>query len=118
MGREPILLEVPEQRERRVEESKPAIGSINRDRNGDALQHRRMRGDVALQLGLDAFEVGQVSGKAEQLTARELARWRERRLLQLEEPARAADHDMAVLDRGLIAIPRLRGKRLAGPGAG
>ena len=87
-GREPGGVEPPQPGECRVEEFEPSVRSKDRDRGREALQHRGMGADVTAQLALRAFEIGAVEGKADGLAVGA------RHLVQFEQPALAADHDM------------------------
>ena len=108
LGGEPVLLEPPQLREGGVEEVEPRVGAVDRDRDGDVLEHLAMGGDVARQLGLDVLEVGEVEGEAD-----DLAVAAERRLGELDQAARAADDDVVALGLRHLGLPRALGERAA-----
>ena len=92
LGAEPVLLETPEPREGGVEEGEPRVGAVDRDGDGDVLQHLGMGRDVARELGLLVLELGEVAGVAD-----DVAVGAERRLGDVDEAARAADDDVVAL---------------------
>ena len=102
MPGEPILLDAPQPGEGRVEEAQPLVGAIDRDRGMDVFEHLAVRVDVPDQFGFRALEVGAVDRKADR------AAGPVGQLANLEQPARAADHDVPplALDRAVRRRPR------------
>ena len=91
-----------------VEELHAGVGAIDHDAGGQVLQHLRMGGDVAGELGLGLLEARHVEGVAGEAAVRE------RLLREVEQPAIAAhDHVLALRLRRLEIAGAIR-QRLGG----
>src|SRR5690606_33719152 len=110
LGAEKILFEAPERGEGGVVELEPRVGPVDRDRGRDRLQHLGMGGEMALELGLETLEIGEVARETEQVPARQ------RQLCDLDEAACAGDDDVIALGFGAAALARAFGDLLPAPG--
>ncbi len=105
---EPILLEPPQRAKGGVVEFEPRVGPIDGDGGDDVLEHVGMSGDVAGELRLHVFEIGEVARIADDAVVAG-----ERHLGELDETARAVDDDVMALRLGDAGDTRAFGERPA-----
>jgi hypothetical protein len=88
-GNEPFRLEAPQFGKGGIKEFEPLVGVVYRDRCADAFEHLGVRADLAPQLGFRDLDVGAIKSKTDRsaIAARQFD--------DVEQPPRAADHDMA-----------------------
>ena len=89
-----------------IEELDPLIGAVDRHRGAEPVQQLLVAGDMAVELGADLLDVGlieRVSGNPAALV--------ERRLVDLEQPARAVDDHVLGEVLPLTGFQRPAGQR-------